>query len=276
MINSPLKILGLNFIVTSLALFCFPTISASENLKTPSKEVVQISQSVGDEITEFYLSDTVASEVKKIRYVEQLYAADFSNDQILVGASHNIFIGRVIAKIGNKERGIGPETQYQVEVLHSLKGDLTDYVTLNQRGGFSDGTLYVYGDEEKDTTPEDGDSEYLLTPGYTYLFATRFNETENWHTLNTYPTARKLLSKQMKTGEELSNLKNDSRVIALTDAYEKEILLSADVKQRNTLNSYKTKIEIIDATQIAPEFEVEPVQVATSTLNSPSEPVSSQ
>jgi len=156
-------------------------------------------------------------------------AADFSDDKVLMGASHNIFIGKVTRQIGSKGRGIGPETQFQVAVIDNIKGDLHGTVTVDQQGGYKDGVLYIV------------DDDYPLQPGSTYLFATRYNPQQDWYTLNPYPTARKLLSGDASALEaDIKALSaNDSRVQELKAAYPHEILLDADIKHNNTRNSYK-------------------------------------
>jgi hypothetical protein len=177
-----------------------------------------------------------------VRYMDPQYAADFSNDKILMGASHNVFVGKVIQKIGTKERGIGPETQFSVEVIDNIKGNLKGIVTLDQEGGYENGAVYVV-DDGTSSLKGSAINSYFLNPGSTYLFATRYSKKENWYTLNPYPTARELLSisvnnindSQLKTLAE-----DDPRVQALKMAYPHEILLDADIKNSNTLNSYKS------------------------------------
>ncbi|MES2315223.1 MAG: hypothetical protein V4486_00615 [Patescibacteria group bacterium] len=175
-----------------------------------------------------------------VRIIHPQYVADFSDDQVLMGASHNVFIGKVIERVGTKERGIGPETQFSVEVLENIKGDLKDTVTVDQAGGYKDGVLYAVSEEGGSNTKTNKESLYLLQPGSTYLFATRYNEKENWYTLNSYPTASKVLddgsisdNAQLKTIAD-----NDSRVQALKNAYLNEVPLDADLKSNNALNSY--------------------------------------
>lgn len=51
-----------------------------------------------------------------------------TNDQILVGASHNVFAGKVVKQIGNKETEIGPHT-----IL-----DQADVANHNTRNAFRD------------------------------------------------------------------------------------------------------------------------------------------
>jgi hypothetical protein len=183
---------------------------------------------------------SISADKVKVQKIDLQYAADFSDDKVLMGASHNVFTGKVIEQIDYKERGIGPETQFSVEVIGNIKGSLQGTVTVDQQGGYKDGTLYIVGDDsvmkERDT------KDYLLQPGSTYLFATRYNKEQNWYTLNSYPTASKLLSADKNSNfEQLKTLAlNDERVKQLKAAYPNEILIDADVKRNNTLNSYKS------------------------------------
>jgi hypothetical protein len=176
----------------------------------------------------------------QVRTVDAEYAADFSNDEILMGASHNVFIGKVIRQTGEKERGIGPETQFQVQVIENIKGDLKGTVTVDQEGGYKDGVLYVM-DGDIGTTGKNA-SDYLLQPGSTYLLATRYNPDENWYTLNSYPTARELFSSDSSATNDYLLLRTDAdpRVKALKAAYPHEILLPADIAHNNTRNSYQS------------------------------------
>ena len=168
-----------------------------------------------------------------------MYVADFSDDRVLMGASHNIFVGKVISQIGMQDLGAGLETQFEVSVIDNIKGDLHGTVTVDQQGGYKNGILYI-ADDDMTELAKQGDNSYLLQPGNTYLFATRYNPTEDWYTLNPYPTARKLLSTDANAGD--AQLKamadNDSRVQTLKAAYPHEILLDADIKHNNTRNAY--------------------------------------
>lgn len=174
--------------------------------------------------------------------VEGIYVADFSDDRVLIGASHNIFVGKVIRQVGNKERRLGPETQFEVEVVSNIKGDLKDVVIVDQLGGYKNGALYVTGDVEV-TSADKKQENYLLVPGSTYLLSTRYSEKENWYTLNPYPAASKLISSNSFIGK--SQLKaladEDSRVKELKAQYPKEILLPEDVAHKNTPNSYQSQ-----------------------------------
>jgi hypothetical protein len=161
-----------------------------------------------------------------------------------VGASHNIFVAKVIGQVGTKELGIGPETQFNVEIIDNIKGELKGIVMVDQLGGYENRVLYVVGDINNASFKNKKNS-YFLQPGSTYLFATRYNSKQNWYTLNSYPTASKVLD----TGANLSNsqlkslAESDSRVKALKIAYPHEILLDADIKNNNILNNYKSMQE---------------------------------
>ncbi len=176
----------------------------------------------------------------QVRTMDAEYAADFSDNRILMGASHNVFVGKVIRQTGEKERGIGPETQYQVVVIENIKGNLEGTVTVDQEGGYRDNILYVM-DGDIGTTGKDANA-YLLQPGSTYLLATRYNPEEDWHTLNSYPTAKELISSDSSATNDYLLLRTDAdpRVKSLKAAYPHEILLQADIAHNNTKNSYES------------------------------------
>lgn len=195
------------------------------------------------------LTETRA-ETARIHHFEPLYVTDFSDDRKLMGASHNVFIAKVIRQTGNKERGLGPETQFEVQIVENVKGDLSGTVIVNQQGGYRNGELHLLGSSE-----DYADESYLLQPGKTYLLATRYNPTEEWYTLNPHPAARKLLSGSALDITELKDLAlRDERVQKLKEAYPSELLLGADVINRNTRNNYTPVQESMPST---PENELD-------------------
>jgi hypothetical protein len=160
------------------------------------------------------------------------YAANFIDDNILVGASHNIFVGKVIKQVGNKSRGFGPETQFSVEAIFNIKGSLQGAVTVNQEGGYDkNGVLYYV---------EDGIP--LLQSGKTYLLSTRYSTQENWYTVNPFPTANKLISQVATSTDSQLRISamGDARVRQLQNVYPTEILLGADIRNNNTRNKYQS------------------------------------
>ena len=110
---------------------------------------------------------------------------DVTDDRVLVGAAHNVFIGKVIAQTGNKPNtppveagdtpGFSPQTQFSVEVLENIKGNLKGTIIVSQYGG------YVEKDGVNQLVLVEGDKP--LESGKTYLFATRFNDIDGWYTI---------------------------------------------------------------------------------------------
>lgn len=168
------------------------------------------------------------------------YAADFNDDKVLVGAAHNVFIGKVVKQIGEKKIGGVPETQFSVDVVSNIKGNLQGVVTVNQQGGYLNGVLYLVdgGDVAR---PDNEQLDKLLQVGSTYLFATRYNESENWHTLIAHPNAKKLLSDTSELSDDQVSalIGQDGKVAALREAYKNEIPFESDVMMNNQRNSYQ-------------------------------------
>ena len=92
---------------------------------------------------------------------------------VLVGSSQDVFIGEVIAKQGQTRKRGWVETQYRVKVLEVFKGSLSGDVTVNRHGGYDRWTRTVHLVDGAPNMPE---------PGKSYLFATRSNSVEDWHT----------------------------------------------------------------------------------------------
>ena len=101
------------------------------------------------------------------------YFKDMSDPRVLVGSSQDVFIGEVIGKQGQTRKRGWVETQYRVKVLEVFKGSLSGDVTVNRHGGYDRWTRTVHLVEGAPNMPE---------PEKSYLFATRSNPVEDWHT----------------------------------------------------------------------------------------------
>lgn len=157
------------------------------------------------------------------------YVADFDDDRFLMGASHNVMVVKVLDEKNEAGYSDMPSTLFSAQVISNIKGELDGEITLMQQAGYEHGILYVQENDE------------LMKPGETYLVATRYNSERNFYTINSHPNGKKLISKDKNLdNKELIMLseKND-RVLSLKKAYPNEILLEADIKSGNTLNSYK-------------------------------------
>ncbi|MDO8659306.1 MAG: hypothetical protein Q7K54_01770 [Candidatus Parcubacteria bacterium] len=148
---------------------------------------------------------------------------DFSDDRILMGASNNVFVGKVIKQIGDKRFGKFPATQFAVEVIDNIKGNLQGTVVVDRLGGYKYGMRYVV---HNDTVAISKNTDLLLKIGTTYLFATRYNSEENWYTVMFYPNTGKIISRDANLNRiDLEILsQNDERVSVLREAYKNEIL----------------------------------------------------
>ncbi|MDX3377374.1 hypothetical protein PV390_23535 [Streptomyces sp. ME02-6991-2A] len=101
------------------------------------------------------------------------YEADFSDDANLAGGADDLFYGKVTVVKGQKDLGIGLETQYAVEVQRVFKGTVSGVIVVNQQGGRdADGNVV--------DIPED---DTLLQAGSRYLFATKYNPDRKFHTV---------------------------------------------------------------------------------------------
>ncbi|MFJ5718299.1 hypothetical protein [Neobacillus sp. NPDC093127] len=106
-----------------------------------------------------------------ISTIETSSVIDIGNPREVVGFSDNVFFGKVIKQVGTKSLGGPPETQFEIEVLDNIKGELNGRIKVNQQGGFEGKYLFLIDDDK------------LLLEDQTYLFATKYESNENWHTL---------------------------------------------------------------------------------------------
>jgi hypothetical protein len=198
---------------------------------------------IGGFLLVFVLSLGLYTNIIKLPIVREMqtgYAANFEDDRILMGASHYVFVGKVIEQTGTENRGRIPETQFRVSVIYNIKGSLNGDITVNQPGGYRNGMLYLIHSGDVMAPDKNNTSIKLIQPGSTYLFVSRINEEEGWLTLNTHFNALKLLSANKDLSSmELKNIAaDDDKVKEFQEAYVNEILLDADISHGNTINAY--------------------------------------
>ena len=162
------------------------------------------------------------------------YVADISDPRVLVGASHNVFVGRVIGQSGPLKVSDDSSVQFQVKVIYNVKGNLGGVITVDQQD---------YGSESAG-----------IAVGAVYVFSTRYNKDRGWYTISAPGYNRTLITEHNLTDDELLDVatQND-RVIALEAAYRNEALLDADIRHGMTWNSYRSRRfdangEVIDDT----------------------------
>lgn len=181
----------------------------------------------------------------RIAEVHPFFAIDLNDDRVLMGASHNVFVGRVVSQIATiavpaGSNGTLPVTQFSVEPVLNIKGNLQGTVTVEQFGGYQNGVLYVTdgGDAFVSSNASVGGS-HLMRPGSTYLFTTRY-QNDGAYYLWAAPPASKLISQDSNlSNNQLQALaESDERVQQLQAAYPNEVLVADDVRTGNTRNSY--------------------------------------
>jgi hypothetical protein len=106
-----------------------------------------------------------------VQTVQTSHAFDVTDPQRLVGWADNVFVGKVVKMTGTSDESGVLETQFKVEVAENIKGELQGEVTVNQQGGYEGKNLILVEDDQ------------LLKEGESYLFISRINEEQYWHTI---------------------------------------------------------------------------------------------
>lgn len=127
------------------------------------------------------------------------YVFDVGDKRKLVGAASNVFVGRVIGKIGEKGWGDSdpegpsepvpesPRTQFEVAVSENIKGALGGTVTVNQEGGYAE---YAANKDYPEAGVKKGErvrelqlfgGDPLLQPGQEVLLVANHDERDGWY-----------------------------------------------------------------------------------------------
>lgn len=132
--------------------------------------VIAASLALGIFVPNYFLNNPPENPII-ITTMETNTVIDINNPREVVGFSDNVFLGKVIKQVGTKSLNAYPETQFDVEVLDNIKGELNGTIKVNQQGGYDGEYLFLMEDDK------------LLLEGQTYLFATRYLKEENWYTV---------------------------------------------------------------------------------------------
>lgn len=163
------------------------------------------------------------------------YTSDVASYEGVIKASDNVFVGKVKKQVGTKSTyADSPDTQFAVEVIDNLKGELRGTVVVSQAGGYRYGMINRIADGIKcapdDPTGEDNNG--LMREGETYLFVTSYGKKEDSYFAHSFPHSTKLLSrdKNMSVTALKSLYGNDERFTNLQEAYRN---VSADENNKN-------------------------------------------
>ncbi|OZD03409.1 hypothetical protein CH275_16695 [Rhodococcus sp. 06-235-1A] len=99
---------------------------------------------------------------------------DIENENMVAGAADTIIVGTVLSQVdpSTSRQEPNPETQFEVDVLSTLKGEPAETITVSQLGG------YV---AEANTVVMSGDDS-LMTVGSSYVMALVFDPAVGWYT----------------------------------------------------------------------------------------------
>lgn len=102
------------------------------------------------------------------------FVMDVTNKEEVVGNSENVFIAKVLNLESSIPTSNVPRTQFKVEVIQNIKGELNNEIIINQAIG--------YGiDQEGNKYMEKHEGQEFIKEGSTYLFATLHDENTDWH-----------------------------------------------------------------------------------------------
>ncbi|MCK9351806.1 MAG: hypothetical protein M0P76_03375 [Candidatus Pacebacteria bacterium] len=177
--------------------------------------------------------------VKKIVSPQLAFNAERNTE--IVGASTNIFVGKIIKQSGSSKDKFGSETtQFEVEIIDNIKGKLRGNITVTQMAGYKNGILYTMEGDIVGQTVSDKLS--LLNVGSTYLLATGYKKESEQYVLLTFSKARTLITddENLDTGKLKELVWRNDVVKQFLTAYPDEILMQSDIKSGHTLNSFQS------------------------------------
>lgn len=138
--------------------------------------------------------------------VIQCGGPDTSDDRTLVSTAHNVFVGKILNKVGAVSFDDHPltHTRFRVRVISNIKGNLDGEVFVDLAGGTRGLNRTVIANHE---------GLEKLKKGYTYIFATR-NHSENpeqTHLLFHHPRQKDLITNDLTfDSDELAQLADAS------------------------------------------------------------------
>jgi hypothetical protein len=113
----------------------------------------------------------------RVSYLSPAWAFDPRDDNKLMRAATDVFVGTVVARVGTaplsaSQPGVAlPQTQFAVKVQRKIKGGARGTITVNQLGGVDPAvqTLVLF------------EGDRLLVPGEKVLLITEYDATLGWY-----------------------------------------------------------------------------------------------
>jgi hypothetical protein len=150
-------------------------------------------------------------------------AIDWADDRVLVGASHNVFVGKVVAEVGSKKYpwAMNPTIEFAVHPIVNIKGNLQEETVIGQFKG----------------------SDPLLEVGSTYIFASRYHAEDNLYSIGVYPYDYRMLTQDVNSSDAQIKVlaQNNDIATGYQKAYTSETGFPYDIKHNAAYNSYASR-----------------------------------
>jgi hypothetical protein len=148
--------------------------------------------------------------------MDPVFAFDIFDQKQLVGASENVFVGTVASTLGSQTLSGYPSTQFAVDVVSNLKGELAGSVVVNQPGGIDTETneLVLFEDDA------------LLEVGKSYILVSEYNTDNGWHTITPIAGHIELTDTEAEAVENAPNARGASlppAVLQMQDSIAQEV-----------------------------------------------------
>lgn len=213
--------------------------------QTTQTESTDVKNNENNEQIEAQASSTnqVDSKNLVVKELQQEWAANFGDPKVLVGSSQNVFVAKILRQVGNETKlAWMPQTQFEAEVISNIKGNVQGKVIVSQVGGFYNGVLLVANGDllGPANSPSAG---RLLQIGSTYLLPTRYIPSFSpYYGISSFPGTITLMSddQNLTTLQLKTPAENNTKYKQLLGAYPNEMLLSADIKNGYTQNSFQS------------------------------------
>jgi hypothetical protein len=210
--------------------------SAAENEKLSSDEVKIVnktapaSQVSGSD--ESNREELIANENQvPVVLIHSEYSFNVGDPKELSKWAGNIFIAKVVRKIGEQPDARVPQTQYSANIISNIKGNAAGSIVINQAGvGYAEGKLFANaGDMVLPTAKTVDPDEIFLKEGGVYLFVVRHDEKNLWYTISAPPYDRELITADSSLSDSaaLSRARENMKVQAYVNATRELGILSA-------------------------------------------------
>lgn len=190
----------------------------NSDLTTELETLPTLQEELVGEVEREPITERPSSETYNVPFsvIHSEYAFNVGDTRALTSWADNVFVAKVVAKVGEEPRTRSPQTQYSASIVTSLKGTLSGSIIINQAGvGYAEGKLFVReGDLVRPTDDTVNPDDVFLKPGGLYIFAAGYDDKKNWYTISAPPYDRKLIAveEELSVADAINLSKQNPRV----------------------------------------------------------------